>query len=78
MKNLIVNGEIYEAEKIVKTQNSIIGYIEDKAIFAFRGIHDFSQFQLEEGQTWDIDDKATELAYLLDLDYRLSMLELGV
>jgi hypothetical protein len=78
MKTLIINGETYQAERIIKTNTSIVGYNHESEVFAFRGIQDFSQFQLEEGQAWDIDDKAAELVYLLDLDFRLSMIELGV
>lgn len=78
MKILNFSGETYQAEKIVKTQNSIIGYNNNQEIFAFRGINDFSAFQLLEGQEWDVDDKVVESAYLLDLDFRISMIELGV
>jgi len=78
MKILNFSGETYQAEKIVKTQNSIIGYNNNQEIFAFRDINDFSAFQLSEGQEWDVDEKVAESAYLLDLDFRISMIELGV
>ena len=78
MKILNFSGETYQADKIVKTQNSIIGYNNNQEIFAFRGINDFSAFQLSEGQEWDVDEKVAESAYLLDLDFRISMIELGV
>lgn len=78
MKTLTVNNEEYQAERIVKTNTSIIGYNGNTEVFGFRGISDFSKFQLAEGQEWDIDEKAAELAYLLDLDFRISMIELGV
>lgn len=78
MKTLLVKGEIYEAERIVKTDTEIIGYTNGVVVFAFRGINDFSAFQLAEGQDWDVDENAAQAAYLLDLDFRLSMLELGV
>ena len=78
MKRLSAFGEIYEAKKIVKTADSIIGYNGDTEVFAFRGIKDWSEYQLEEGQNWDIDEKIAEAAFLLDLDFRISMLELGV
>lgn len=45
----------YEAERIVLTDNNIIGYNGNTEIFAFSGISDFSQFQLAEGETFDID-----------------------
>lgn len=80
MKKLYAPDGIYEADKIVKTENSIVGYIEGKDTpeFTFKGIKDWSQFRLEEGQKWDMDEEAAEAAFLLDLDYRISLLELGV
>ncbi len=78
MKRLFAFGESYEAKKIVKTSDSIIGYNGDTEVFVFRGIKDWSQYQLADGQEWDIDEKMAEAAFLLDLDFRVSMLELGV
>lgn len=54
MKNLIFNEECLKAETIVKTETDIIGYNENKEVFAFRGISDFTLFRLEEGQKFDI------------------------
>jgi len=55
MKTLLFNGETYEAEKIIKTDSDIIGYdLDDNVVFSFKGISDFTLFQLEEGQHWDI------------------------
>jgi hypothetical protein len=46
-----------QAYKIVKTDTDIIGYdLNGKELFAFRGISDFSQFTLEEGQSFDTED----------------------
>ena len=78
MKTLFISGEELQAERVVKTNTDIIGYNGNAEVFVFRGISDFSLFQLAEGQEWDIDEKATESAYLLDLDFRISMIELGV
>ena len=80
MKTLYVNGENYQAEKIIRTNTDILGFnsTSPTPIFAFRQIKDWTQFQLAEGQEWDIDEKASESAYLLDLDFRISMIELGV
>lgn len=80
MKKLLMNGIYtgYEAERIIKTANAIIGYNGEAQSWALRGIIDLSQFQLADGANWDVDEKAAEAAYLLDLDFRLSMLELGV
>lgn len=55
MKQLTFNGEIYEAERIVKQADSIIGYNGNDEVFSFKGISDFSQFQLGLGQVYDID-----------------------
>jgi len=80
VKTLYVNGETYQAEKIIRTNTDILGFnsTSPTPIFAFRQIKDWTQFQLAEGQEWDIDEKVSELAYLLDLDFRISMIELGV
>ncbi|RXM55463.1 hypothetical protein DP134_05240 [Clostridium tetani] len=54
MKTLIFGSgedlEIYEAEIIIKTDTDIIGYINNKEVFAFRGVNDFTQFKLESGE----------------------------
>lgn len=78
MKTMNFNGEQYQAEKIIKTSDSIVGYNGNSEVFAFRVVNDFSLFVLEEGQEWDVDEKVAEASYLLDLDFRLAMLELGV
>lgn len=55
MKNLNVNGGIYQADRIIKTDTNIIGYDSNgNELFAFKGISDFTGFTLEEGQTFDI------------------------
>lgn len=47
MNKVIVFNKEYVAERIVKTTNSIIGYNGEREVFAFRGISDFSLFQIE-------------------------------
>ncbi|UNK17639.1 hypothetical protein MNQ98_24790 [Paenibacillus sp. N3/727] len=47
MRKLSFNQDIYEAERIVKTDTDIIGYNGKNEIFAFRGISDFSIFELD-------------------------------
>ena len=50
MKKLKVNGETFEAEKVIKTDKDIIGYdINDNEIFSFKGISDFTGFVLKDG-----------------------------
>lgn len=47
MKKLEAFGEGFEAERIVKTADSIIGYNGQAEVFAFRGITDFSLFVID-------------------------------
>jgi hypothetical protein len=55
MKTLTFMGEEYEAERIVKTNTDIIGYNGNSEVFSFKGISDFSLFQLAEGEIFDTD-----------------------
>ena len=57
MKTLKFNQEEYKAEKIIKTENSIIGQdLQGNEVFAFRGISDFALFELEDGQSFDVGE----------------------
>lgn len=47
MKQLIAFEEKFEAQRIVKTGDSIIGYVDQTEVFAFRGISDFSGFEID-------------------------------
>ena len=67
MKALLVNDELYQAEKIVKKESSIIGYNGESEVFAFRGINNFNKFELEEGQEFDVDEKTALEKELVDL-----------
>lgn len=53
MKKLLVAGEEYEAEKIVKTATDIIGYINGHEVFKFGGIRNIDAFSLADGAEWD-------------------------
>lgn len=55
MKKLTVNNETYQAERIVKTNTDIIGYNGNTEVFVLRGISDFTQFKLAEGESFDTD-----------------------
>ena len=58
MKTLKFNQEEYKSEKIIKTENSIIGQdLQGNEVFAFRGISDFALFELGDGQSFDMDEK---------------------
>ena len=61
MKTLIFNGEEFEAEKIIKTETSIIGKDNQNNVkFEFRGVSDFTMFTLEEGQTFYVPEQTIE------------------
>ncbi|BDR67194.1 hypothetical protein K144312032_14220 [Clostridium tetani] len=66
MKKLIVNDEVFEADKIIKTDRDIIGYINDVEVFAFRGVKDLSIFEVEGGEFDTPED---------DLNKRIKALE---
>lgn len=53
MKTLYFADQTYQAEEIVKTKDSIIGYVNGVEVFSLRGISDFSRFTLDEGQVFD-------------------------
>lgn len=53
MKKVLVAGEEYEAEKIVKTEKDIIGYINGHEVFKFAGIRNMNVFSLAGGAEWD-------------------------
>lgn len=53
MKKLYFADQTYQAEEIVKTKDSIVGYVNGDEVFSFRGISDFTQFTLEDGQVFD-------------------------
>jgi len=72
MKALTFSGEQYQAERIVKTDTDIIGYNGNTEVFLFRGISDFTQFQLAEGQEWDIDPEAEKDQRIADLEFALA------
>jgi len=58
MKTLKFNNEKYSAEKIIKTMDAIIGQdLQGSEVFAFRWISDFALFELEDGQSFDMEEK---------------------
>ena len=72
MKKLKFNGEEYEAERIVKTNTDIIGYNGNQEVFAFRGINDFSAFQLADGQEYDISPEQEKEQRITDLELAIA------
>lgn len=50
MKRVIVNGQEFQAYKIIKTSNSVTGYDDiGFKIFEFSGISDFSVYEFLDG-----------------------------
>jgi len=78
MKKLILNNEIFEAEKIIKTDKNIIGYdINNNEIFSFKGISDFTGFVLKDENDIVIEFEAppvTEAERLKNLEDAINML----
>lgn len=74
MKILDFNDEKFEAVKIIKTDTDIIGQDSSgNEIFAFKGISDFSQFTLEEGQEFDTTESTLAESNRADIDYIMLM-----
>lgn len=74
---LIAYGETYQAEKITKSDLNIIGYdINNNEIFSFKGISDFTEFQLQDDLGNSIDfplpeptdaERIAELEEIIDI-----------
>lgn len=85
MKTLNFNEQQFQAECIVKTPDSIIGYTNNQEVFSLRGISDLSGFSLAEGEEWDEMPKTAEellQEQLVELgqqntDLELANIELG-
>jgi len=85
LKKLIINNKIeYLAEKAIKQGNNIklIGVIDEEGNsignLTFPNISNMGEFRLEEGQEWDIPKEDEQALHQLDLDFRISLLEMGV
>lgn len=78
MKKLNYDGNVFEAKSIVKTNTDIIGYNGNQEVFTFRGISDFSQFQLAEGQEWDISEKEQQEATIAGMAYELVQKDIAI
>ena len=59
MKTLRIMGEPYDAEKIVKGNNYIIGYNGNVEEFKISGISDFTDFRLDNGAYYDNEETET-------------------
>lgn len=67
MKTLYFNNKAFQAEKIIKKADSIIGYIGSNEVFAFRGISDWTLFRVEGGE-FDPDPEAEKEQRIADLE----------
>lgn len=68
MKTLVFNNAEFQAERIIKTSDSIIGYSDNSEVFAFRGISDFSLLKV-------LDENNVETSFdnqLLTLEEQLA------
>ncbi|GAW28163.1 hypothetical protein [Carboxydocella sp. ULO1] len=74
MKKLIINGQEFMAEKIIKNGNSIIGINGDTIVFTFQGVMDLSSFKLESGQNYDPDPEQEREQRIADLEAALAAL----
>ena len=74
MKTLLVADKEFKAEKIIKTDNEIIGYNGNSEVFAFRGIQDFSLFVLKDGQVFDAGEIDELKKMIADLQQQISEL----
>jgi hypothetical protein len=59
------NIKTFEAERIIKTDNSIIAYIGQNTVFEARGISDFKQYEILNGDWDEPDDLKETLGTLL-------------
>lgn len=76
MKKLNFNGQIFESERIIKTNDSIIGYNGDVVVFKFSGISDFSGFTLADGQMFD-EPIISDAERITELEQIINMLLMG-
>lgn len=58
MKTLNLAGETYEAERIVKTETEVVGYVGGTEVFKFSGIRNMDAFTVD-GE-WDLPTLSTE------------------
>lgn len=77
IKRIKFDDTFYESEKIVKTNDTIVGYNGQNEVFAFRGVSDFTLFELVDGQDFDKPQQTLE-DYILELEFRLMIIELGI
>lgn len=74
MKKLVFNGEEYQAEKIIKGTDYIIGKdINDKELFSFNGVSDFSLFTLKDNAEFDIEENLIDKLILDNISMQMQI-----
>ena len=79
MITVTVYGEPHECSKAVKGNDFVTLYDEEGNVAAsFNGISSFDGYEMSGGE-WSAPESETSIEeYLIDLDYRMSMIELGL
>ncbi len=77
-KVLYVLSKPYQADEIVKKDNTITGYVEGNPVWQFPNISNLNDFQLEEGEEFDTSEEDKKILHDLDIDFRLSKIEMGL
>lgn len=74
MKAVIFNNEEFIADKIIKTDNSIIGKDADnKEVFSFKRIKDFSLFTLKDNDTFDVEENLIDKIILDNINMQMQI-----
>ena len=68
---MIKQGNNIKLIAVIDEEGNSIGNL------TFPNISNMGEFRLEEGREWDLSEEDEQALYQLDLDFRLSMLELG-
>lgn len=74
MKTLVFLNKKYIASKIIKTEDSIIGKdTENKEVFTFKGIKDFSLFTLEDNAKFDTEENLIDKIILDNINMQIQI-----
>ena len=74
MKTLLINNREFKAEKIIKTEDSIVGKdAKGKEVFSFKGIKDFSLFILKDNAEFDIEESLIDKLILDNINMQMQI-----
>ena len=74
MKTLIFMGKEFKAEKIVKTEENIIGKdVKGREVFSFKGIKDFSLFTLKDSAEYDTEENLIDQLILDNINMQMQI-----